>query len=75
MGKLTTEARKRIPKSEYGLPEEGKYPMPNRSHAANAKARASQQEAKGNLTEEQEARIDAKANRILYGDHKHGYGR
>lgn len=39
--------------------------MPDASHAANAKARATQQEAKGNLSPAQKAKIDAKANRVL----------
>jgi hypothetical protein len=39
--------------------------MPDRSHAANAKARASQQVAAGNLSESAKAKIDAKADRIL----------
>jgi len=39
--------------------------MPDASHAANAKARASQQEAKGNLSPEAKAKIDSKANKIL----------
>lgn len=65
MAKLTTRARKKIPKSDFGLPKERKYPMPDKSHAANAKARATQQVKKGNLTESQKAKIDAKANKVL----------
>ncbi|QHJ76045.1 MAG: hypothetical protein [Bacteriophage sp.] len=65
MAKLTTAKRKKIPKSEFGLPGEKKYPMPDRSHAANAKARASQMEAKGKLSPSAKAKIDAKANKIL----------
>jgi hypothetical protein len=65
MAKLSTKARKAIPKSEFGLPGSNKYPMPDRAHAANAKARASQQEAKGNLSPNSKAKIDAKANKIL----------
>lgn len=65
MAKLTAAARKRVPKSEFGLPGSRKYPMPDRSHAANAKARASQQAKRGNLSKSAEAKIDAKANRIL----------
>lgn len=42
--------------------------MPDASHAANAKARASQMVKKGKLSSAQKATIDAKANRIL----KHG---
>jgi len=65
MTKLTTKARKKLPKSEFGLPSEKKYPMPNKAHAANAKARASQEVKKGNLSESQRKKIDAKANKIL----------
>jgi hypothetical protein len=65
MAKLSTDRRDDLPKKEFGLPKDKKYPMPDREHAANAKARASQQEAKGNLSPSQKALIDAKANRIL----------
>ena len=70
MAKLTTSQRKKIPKKMFGLPKQEKYPMPDRSHAANAKARASQQAAKGNLSSSQKSKIDAKANRMLYGSSK-----
>jgi hypothetical protein len=49
------------------MPGSKKYPMPDRSHAANAKARASQQYKKGNLSASAKAKIFAKANRILGG--------
>jgi hypothetical protein len=65
MAKLTTKARKEIPKKEFGLPGEKKYPMPDKSHAGNAKARASQMEKKGKLSESSKEKIDAKANKIL----------
>lgn len=39
--------------------------MPDRGHAANAKARATQQVAKGNLSPSSAAKIRAKANAIL----------
>jgi len=67
MAKLKTSARKALPKSSFGLPSQRAYPMPDRAHAANAKARASQQEAKGNLSAGAKRRIDAKANKILKG--------
>jgi hypothetical protein len=57
--------RKNIPASEFGLPGQKKYPMPDKSHAANAKARATQQVAKGNLSPASAAKIRAKANRML----------
>lgn len=65
MSKLTAKARKSIPKSEFGLPGSKRYPMPDRAHAANAKARATQQVNAGNLSPSSKAKIDAKANRIL----------
>jgi hypothetical protein len=65
MAKLKAASRKRIPSSQFGLPGSRKYPMNDRSHAANAKARASQQVAAGNLSSSAKAKIDAKANRIL----------
>ena len=65
MAELTTKKRDAEPKSEFGLPEERKYPMPDKSHARNAKARASQQKKKGDLTAAEKAKIDRKADRIL----------
>lgn len=65
MAKLTTKKRKSLPKSDFGLPKEKKYPMPDKSHAANAKARATQMVKKGKLSKAQESKIDAKANKIL----------
>lgn len=65
--KLTTSARKAIPASEFGMPSKRAYPMPDRSHAVNAKARATQQVSKGNLSASAAARIRAKANAMLKG--------
>jgi len=70
MATLTTKARKKIPKSKFGLPGEKKYPMPDKSHAANAKARATQMVAKGKLSPASKAKIDAKANKVLKGKSK-----
>lgn len=65
MAKLTTKQRKQLPKSSFGLPATKSYPMPDKSHAANAKARATQQVKAGNLTPAQKKQIDAKANAVL----------
>ena len=65
MAKLTTKQREKLPDSKFGLPDERKYPMPDESHARNAKARASQQEKKGNLTDSEKEKIDRKADKIL----------
>lgn len=65
MAKLTSSRRNSLKSSTFGLPGKRKYPMPDRSHAANAKARATQQEKAGRLSSAEKAKIDAKANRIL----------
>ncbi len=65
MAELTEKKRDSLKESQFGLPDEKKYPMPDKAHARNAKARASQQKKKGNLTSSEKAKIDRKADRIL----------
>ena len=65
MAKLTTKARAKIPKKEFALPTERKYPVEDKAHAKNAKARASQMEKKGKISASTEKKIDAKANKVL----------
>lgn len=65
MAKLKTAKRNKLPKSDFGMPGERKYPMPDKSHAANAKARASQMVKKGKLSEASKEKIDSKANKVL----------
>ncbi len=63
--KLTSKDRKAIPKSEFGLPGSKKYPVNDKAHAANAKARATQMVNEGKLSSASKAKIDAKANKVL----------
>ncbi len=65
MAKLTTKARKKIPAKEFGEPANRAYPVPDKAHAANAKARATQMVKKGKLSEAEKKKIDAKANKLL----------
>lgn len=65
MGKLSTANRKALPASTFGLPGERKFPMPDKSHAANAKARATQGVKRGTLSASSAAKVKAKANKIL----------
>lgn len=74
MAKLTSTQRKKLPKSDFGLPGEGKYPMPDKNHAANAKARATQMVKKGKLSPSSKAKIDSKANRVLDSGNRGGKG-
>jgi hypothetical protein len=39
--------------------------MPDKAHAANAKARATQQVKKGRISKSTQAKINAKANKVL----------
>jgi hypothetical protein len=57
--------RNALPSSKFGLPGQRKYPMQDRSHAANAKSRATQMVKRGKLSATSAAKIRAKANRML----------
>jgi hypothetical protein len=59
MAKLTTKARKAIPASKFAGPNRS-YPIEDKAHARNAKARAAQFASPA-----LKAKIDAKANRVL----------
>lgn len=79
MAVLKAKSRNKLKSSQFGLPgakgsgkAKGKYPMPDKSHAANAKARASEMVAKGKLSPEQAAKIRHKADAVL-GKHDTNY--
>jgi hypothetical protein len=75
MADLPAKKREELPAKDFGLPEKartkaakkesGNYPMPDKPHARNAKARAAQQEKSGNLTKKEREKIDRKADKIL----------
>lgn len=65
MAKLTAKKENSLKSSQFGIPSQRKYPMPDKSHAINAKARAKQMINKGLLSEGMAAKIDAKANKII----------
>lgn len=64
MAKLTTKARKALPKRDFAGPGRS-YPVDTRARAANAKARATQMVEKGKLSPSAAAKIKAKANQVL----------
>lgn len=70
MPKLSAKSRDKLPAKDFALPKERKYPVENASHARNAKARASEMEAKGRISKSTEKRIDAKADAKLSKGHK-----
>lgn len=73
-GRLKHQERQELPDKAFGLPRKRSYPLyrlvkgklvPSGSHAANAKARARQQRAKGHLTTREYMQIVSKADRVL----------
>ena len=69
MGKLNAAARKKLPKSDFAVPSKapgpGSYPINDKAHAVNAKARAAQFASPA-----VKAKVDAKANKMLKGKMK-----
>lgn len=64
MAKLKAAARNKLPESEFAGPDRS-YPIPDKSHARNAKARASQMEHEGRISESEKEHIDEKADKKL----------
>jgi hypothetical protein len=65
MAELSTSERNALADRVFGLPHKRSYPMPNASHARNAKARAAEEYNRGNLSAAEKAQIDRKADEIL----------
>jgi len=62
---LSEKQRDKLKSSQFGLPDERKYPLPDKPHARNAKARAEQQVEKGHLSKGDQEKIDRKADEVL----------
>lgn len=65
MAKLSTKSRNKLKSSQFGEPGSRSYPMPDKSHARDAKTRASEMANKGKISSSTKAKIDTKANRVL----------
>lgn len=59
MAKLTTKERNALPAKDFAGPDRS-YPVNDKAHAQNAKARAAQ-----NASPSVRAKVDAKANKVL----------
>lgn len=64
MAKLTTEARKKLPESAFAL-FGGRYPVEDKAHARDAKARAAQGYNAGKLSALEKTKVDKKADSVL----------
>jgi hypothetical protein len=62
--KLNAAKRKKLSDTEFAGPGRT-YPIPDKAHARDAKARASQAQHAGRMSKAQERAIDAKADRKL----------
>ena len=67
MAELSTESRKKLPKSKFAEPDKRAYPIEDKPHARNAKARASQAVKAGRMSKSEAAKIDRKADSVLKG--------
>jgi hypothetical protein len=70
MGIISEAMRKKLPSSEFGIPAKRKYPLDTTSRAIDAKGRATQMVKKGKLSKSAEAKIDAKANKVINKNNK-----
>jgi hypothetical protein len=65
--KLSTKDRKKLGKNSFALPEQRKYPIPDKAHARNALARVAQD---GTPKEQKEVRAAVKKRYPGIGKHK-----
>ncbi len=65
MAELSSKSRNKLPAKDFAEPEKRAYPVEDKAHARNAKARASQQVKAGKMSEAEEGKIDKKADKVL----------
>lgn len=65
MTKLTSKQRNALPDSAFALPSERKYPITDKAHAKNAKARVQQEYDRGDASKSLLKKVDSKANKML----------
>ena len=65
MTKLDTTGRRKLPAQDFAEPGKRAYPIEDKAHARNAKARASQAVKAGRMSKTEEGKIDKKADAVL----------
>jgi hypothetical protein len=65
MAELKAKTRDKLPAKDFAEPEKRAYPIEDKAHARNAKARASQAVKAGRMSKGEEGKIDKKADAIL----------
>ncbi len=65
MANLDAEDRKKLPAKKFAEPEKRAYPIEDKAHARNAKARASQAVKAGRMSKAEADKIENKADGVL----------
>jgi len=65
MAKLNEERRDHLPDKAFAEPDKRAYPIEDKPHARNAKARASQAVKAGRMSQGEQTKIDQKADAVL----------
>ncbi|MGI8841641.1 MAG: hypothetical protein ACR2F8_12800 [Caulobacteraceae bacterium] len=65
MAELDAKARDKLPKKAFAEPKKRAYPIEDKAHARNAKARAGQAVKAGRMGKAEAAKIDNKADAVL----------
>jgi hypothetical protein len=65
MAELSTKSRDKLPAKDFAESKTRAYPIEDKPHARNAKARASQAVKAGRMSKAEAAKIDKKADAVL----------
>ena len=65
MAKISTGTRRHLPAKDFAEPKTRAYPIEDKAHARNAKARASQAVKAGRMSKSEASKIDKKADAVL----------
>jgi hypothetical protein len=65
MAELDAKSRNKLPKKDFAEPDKRAYPIEDKAHARNAKARASQAVKAGRISKAEGAKIAKKADAVL----------
>ncbi len=65
MSELTAKSRAKLPDRDFAAPDKRAYPIEDKPHARNAKARAAQAVTAGRMSEDEKSKIDKAADKVL----------
>lgn len=65
MAELDAAHRNKLPRKDFAEPGKRAYPIEDKAHARNAKARASQAVKAGRMSKAEQSRIDKRADAVL----------